>query len=240
MKRTILHYPKLFIKGIAGIFAIKLTVLVVLLAMQACQNDDTEDFIPDNKAQLEAFARIARETSHKIDLRFKELSKGRTNVAYPEITEEEAQEMTEPLVSAGVDLIHSYGITDAEIITEFGSLENPDIAHVGLAIYRVDVLAAEGYTIEDFDDTDFEAIAMLMGAEPAHATKFYDCALQAVGITALIDLANGGLKKLGKKGVLKVIKKVAARSLGFVGAAIAAFEFADCMGWIGGTSGNQE
>lgn len=241
MKRTFVHYPKLFLKGIAGIFAIKLTLLVVLLTMQACESDDSDDFTPDNRVQLEKFGKIALEVSQKLDLRFKGISKGRTNVAYPEITEEEAEEITTPLVSAGVDLIRSYGITDQEIVTEFGSLEHPDLANVGLAIYRVDLLAAEGYTFEDFDETDFEAISMLMGAQPAHAVKAFDCALDAVGVKVLMDLGEGGLKKLGKKGVLKLIKKVALRSLGFVGAAVAAYEFADCMGWLGGgTTGGQE
>jgi hypothetical protein len=61
-----------------------------------------------------------------------------------------------------------------------------------------------------------------------YAQDGYDCALRAVGIDAVIELFNG---KVTKQIAKKAIRKIASRALGWVGAAWAAYEFGDCMGW---------
>ena len=61
-----------------------------------------------------------------------------------------------------------------------------------------------------------------------YAQDAYDCALRAVGIDAVIELFNGKVTKAIAK---KAIRKIASRALGWVGAAWAAYEFGDCMGW---------
>jgi hypothetical protein len=98
------------------------------------------------------------------------------------------------------------------------------------------MMASEGYTVEGFDDSDFAPIAYTFFGNAAYARTepdAYDCLLRAAGVTMIVDLINGGIKKLGKKGVLKVLKKVASKYLGWVGAAVAVYEFADCMGVFG-------
>jgi len=42
---------------------------------------------------------------------------------------------------------------------------------------------------------------------------------------------QGGIKKLGKKGAMKLISKVASRYMGWFGAAVMVIEFSECMGW---------
>jgi hypothetical protein len=43
---------------------------------------------------------------------------------------------------------------------------------------------------------------------------------------------NYGIQKLGKKGAYKLLKKIAGRTLGPIGVALAVYDFADCMGWL--------
>lgn len=57
------------------------------------------------------------------------------------------------------------------------------------------------------------------------------CIGEAAGITVLTKAIQGGLKSLGKQGALKLIKKVASKYLGWVGAAVMVIEFSECMGW---------
>lgn len=61
-----------------------------------------------------------------------------------------------------------------------------------------------------------------------YAQDTYDFALSAVGIDAVLELFNG---KVTRAIAQKAIRKIASRTLGWVGAAWAAYEFGDCMGW---------
>jgi len=62
-------------------------------------------------------------------------------------------------------------------------------------------------------------------------SQVFDCALMAVGITAIGDLISSGINGMSKSAVKKVLKKVAVRYTGWVGAGIALYEFGDCMFW---------
>jgi hypothetical protein len=210
-------------------------LFIAVLTIQACQ--DTDFVKSDGKVSRE-LKDFRKTSSVSIDLLNSKLVRdenGRTPDYQEQIANlphDEIVDIVDPLINSSISVIHSYGVTDAEIIIEFGSLTNPDLAGAGLAISRMEALANDGYTIEGFDDTDFVpvAYASFLGNPAFARTEAYDCALQAVGITAIVDLMNGGIQKLGKKGVMKVLKKVATKYLGWVGAAYALFEFADCMG----------
>ena len=65
---------------------------------------------------------------------------------------------------------------------------------------------------------------------------WYDCALRSLGIEALIKLFDSGISSaakstIKKKALRKMVVKVASRTLGVIGAAIAVYEFGDCMDW---------
>lgn len=62
-------------------------------------------------------------------------------------------------------------------------------------------------------------------------SQVFDCALMAVGITTIGDLISSGINGMSKSAVKKVLKKVAVRYMGWVGAGIALYEFGDCMSW---------
>lgn len=75
---------------------------------------------------------------------------------------------------------------------------------------------------------------MMMAEESGD--DWYDCALRSIGIEAAVkffsDGASSAAKSSIKKKVLrKMVTKIATRTLGVVGAAIAVYEFGDCMDW---------
>jgi hypothetical protein len=153
-----------------------------------------------------------------------------------EMDEYEAKEYMLPIVQSAVDLLRFYGLSDAEIISEFGSLESPEISRAALAITRFEDLVNDGYIIEGYDDTDFIIAGLFFQSAYAGGSQWYDCAIRAAGVEVLVQMGQGGIsnivKRLGKKGVIKLIDKIASRTLGYVGAAIAVYEFSDCMGWL--------
>lgn len=104
-----------------------------------------------------------------------------------------------------------------------------------------EVLSAYGITdknLEEIFSDDAEANAIILaiaiaGTETqAFSTRsqIVNCALDALGIP--VGLLVGSAKSLTKKAILKAAKKLATRSLGWVGAAIAVVDFASCMDYI--------
>ncbi|NDK54759.1 hypothetical protein [Pontibacter fetidus] len=146
----------------------------------------------------------------------------------------------EGLRLSSIELIKSYGISEEEIIYEFGSLDNPGIAEAGLAIAQIEDQA--DYGVEMIDVSTETSLLTGNYHELAYApvdgiivegvqSEVYDCALQAVGITAIGELMTKGINNMSRSAVKSVLKKVASRYLGWVGAAIATYEFGDCMSW---------
>jgi len=140
----------------------------------------------------------------------------------PTIEGADAEAIIQPLMEESRLLIESY---DINLLEEFGSYDNPDIVAGALSIYRLEMLIASGATIEQINAE--------LDAQSTYASNsdLFDCALQAAGVTILIELGRGGARYLSKQLAIKAIKKVAARVLGPIGAAWAAYEFGDCMGW---------
>lgn len=119
---------------------------------------------------------------------------------------EELKESLKPVLEKSKDVLNAYGITD-EILKEIFS-DDVDANSIILAIAIA--------------ETDIE--------NPATRSQVANCALDALGIPA--GLLVGSAKSLTKKAVLKAARKLATRSLGWVGAAIAVVDFASCMDYI--------
>ena len=150
-----------------------------------------------------------------------------------------SQEDLDDLITNGISLIKSYGLTEQEIIDEFGSLDNPGIAEAGLAIAQIENQANYGVELIEITEENPRGESLLTGEDYIESptdviherSQTFDCAMQAIGITAVGELISNGLKSMTKSAVKKVLKKVATRYLGWVGAAIAVYEFGDCMEW---------
>ncbi|MDG1451794.1 MAG: hypothetical protein P8Q33_03325 [Polaribacter sp.] len=120
------------------------------------------------------------------------------------------------MIEASKELFSIYGVSENDFKEEFNS-NDPRIAILGFAL-----LTAKRKN---------NSLAMNLSElfiTNLQAQDIFDCAIRAVGIDAVIELFNGKVTKAIAK---KAIKKIASRALGWIGAAWAAYEFGDCMGW---------
>ena len=132
-------------------------------------------------------------------------------------------------------LLKSYGITDQEIIAEFGSLDSAMVVLAAEAVVQAENLIDDGITLTFFEPEDYSLAALaVFGINKSYAQTdtFGGCLADAIGITAAFEILEKGVAGLGKKGVLKLIKKIGGKYLGYIGVALAAYDFADCMGWL--------
>ena len=122
------------------------------------------------------------------------------------------------------DLLVDYGYGIGEINKIFTNYDGQTIALVGLVIYAK--LKEEEKSLILEENGQFKSI--LNAKEP----DLFDCILRTLGITVLKDAIDNGLSSSAGKALLsKSLRKIASRTLGWVGAAWAAYELGDCMDW---------
>jgi hypothetical protein len=152
-------------------------------------------------------------------------------------TEEEALAIIQPLMDPTVTYLQqNYEMN----IYEYLAPGDPNIAIVGSAALRLDALERENR----YADTSVIHIFELGGAGLFSGRMntimregeedWYDCALRSLGIEAAVKMFDSGFSSaakvtIKKKALRKMVVKIAARTLGIAGAAVAVYEFGDCM-----------
>lgn len=223
---------KKFGKGMFAIFAIKLLLFGGAFIIQSCQTDPVEDSTNiEQELALSKFESLVRTSTPKIQSVMSKqqnllLSRSENATDVSAQTEEDVKEAMMPLVNGSKELLLSLEITEEDLLEEFEDLEDPRIALVGML-----VLAASS---EENNQTAFNFTSIFITSSYAQSTggKVWDCALEAIGVGALIDsieAVQSGNKAILKKVGKKAIKKLASRVLGPIGAAIAAVDFAICL-----------
>ena len=103
----------------------------------------------------------------------------------------------------------------------FGSKDDPRLVIFGLALLSAGN-EDNSQTAANFSNLFIQSTYAQSGVG--------NCVLEALGVNAAVDALKGGIKKLGKKGAFKLLKKIAGRTLGPIGVLLAVVDFADCMG----------
>lgn len=140
---------------------------------------------------------------------------------------------SQSLALTSLQLIKSYGLSDSEIAYDLNGISDDKLIEAAMGIIAIEDAANKG--IELFDPAD--NTSLVTGLEKPldqygkKKSEVVHCALEAVGINAIGQLINDGIRNMGKSAVKKLLKKVASRYLGYIGAAIAVHEFGDCMDW---------
>ena len=108
--------------------------------------------------------------------------------------------------------IVSYVLTQyGEDLTGSFALDDPNLFCAGLLIAY-----AEDYA----------------GVDPATRAPVVDCLLDAFGVSDIVNQINDILDGNGSITVsIQIIKKIGRRYLGWIGLAVAVYEFGDCMNW---------
>lgn len=127
----------------------------------------------------------------------------RSNI-YDDNVNVDLKESLKPVLEKSKDVLSVYGITEEDLAETFSNDVDANSIILAIAIAQLDI--------------------------PTTRSHIANCALDALGIPA--GLIVGSAKSLTKKAILKAAKKMATRSLGWVGAAIAVVDFASCMDYI--------
>lgn len=226
---------KKFIKGYLVLVTIILLLTSTVFIFQSCTNDNyyEVDSSKDRTAEVNSF-------KNAMKLAGTEIKKNSLTSRQVSSRDELALEFVQKIEHEALILIRSYGITDQQIIDEFGSLNPEKIALTAQLIVAEEELIDQGKTLSIFVQEDYQLASLsFLGVNStfAQSDTVGGCFADAVGITAAFQLIEGGIAGLGQKGVLKLIKKIGGKYLGAVGAILAAYDFADCMGWLTQTGG---
>lgn len=220
-------------KGLGAIFAIKLLLIFGAMIFQSCETSEEkfEDF--QRQEALSKFEIVVKETTPRISSIVSDHVTGLSNdltmnAKNNRQLEQKAKRIMKPLVEETKDLLLTYNVTEDEVTREFEDPNDPRIALVGLFL-----LAAENdekketavHFAQAFGTFSFAQTTELAEAKP----DWVDCMITAVGIDVAVEFLKGNVTEAIAK---KAIRKIASRVLGAIGAAIAAYEFASCMGWF--------
>lgn len=234
--KNLLNQAQKIVKGLRLLTLIMCGIVILSYAIQSCTRNDNYEFSENTKTNdhLKLFKNSLQK--HGQDLKFKLSSERNASIIDAEIIAFEEKIRPDALA-----LIRSYGITDAEIIEAFGSLDSPEISVAAESILMTENLIDNGQTLTMFEDEDYQLAGLsFMGITNVNAQStskiasdtIGGCIADAIGITAAFEVIEHGVAGLGRKGVLKLIRKVGGKYLGAIGVALAAYDFADCMGWI--------
>jgi len=220
-------------KGPGAIFAIRLLLLFGAMIFQSCQSNEEEFEDFQRQEALSKFEIVVKETTPKISSivssHFADLSNDITmNAKNSHQLEQKAKRIMKPLVEETKKLLLTYNVTEDEVTREFKDANDPRIALVGLFL-----LAAENDEKKEiavnfaqaFGSFSFAQTNELAEAKP----DWVDCMITAVGIDVAVEFLKGNVTEAIAK---KAIRKIASRVLGVLGAAIAVYEFANCMSWF--------
>ena len=196
------------------IFAIKFLLFGGAFVIQSCQNDDIHKD-SEKQSAIDKFEKIVLDLTPRIE-ELVDYKNDHSKV----IEKYEAKEAMLPLVKGTIELLKSYEIKNADITNNFSNAEDPRIALVGLAI--LESQSKQQNTIASFSFDNFFIESAYAQGDLGH------CAGRAVGIHAFSEIMAG---RVGRSAVLGAFRKLASRTLGWIGLGLAVYDFGDCMGY---------
>jgi hypothetical protein len=232
--KTLNRSAKRLARGLVAIFVIKLALIGGVMVFQACESDK-EDFQSLEKEEaLLKFENVVKDATPKIRNLVKEHLTGLPkNEATQKSVERRIQVETKrimmPLVAGTKELLKAYDIDESELQQEFADPTDPRIALVGLFLLAAENEEKRAVTVnfaQVFGTSSYANTTTVFNA--ATSPSVTDCMIKAVGIDVVLEFVNGNVTKAIAK---KAIKKIASRVLGYIGAAIAVYEFGSCMEW---------
>lgn len=175
-------------------------ITILTLTITSCNEEEFNSDTDNQNANISTLNDVLKKQT--IKNKFQSKSKNT-------LDEDGAKEMLNPIIQETVSVLRNGGISKNEIISEFGSLNSPEIAIVGLA------LLTENRKLSMSSPYAFKEASVL------------DCAARAfVGM----ELHEGFWSSFTNRRVLlRAVGKLATRTLGFIGAALIVYDFADCM-----------
>lgn len=224
-----LYVRKIF-KSYLMLIGLAMSISFIVFSFQSCAEDNYYEIDKsiDRTAQINNFKNTMITANNNL-MKNSLTQKKRVN------RQELAVEYTKAINQDALSLIKSYGVTEQEIISEFGSLDSEKIALTAEAIVKAEELIDNGQTLSIFKESDYQLASLSffgLNSTYAQSDTVGGCIADAVGIGVAFEVLEHGIAGLGRRGVLKLIGKIGGKALGPIGLALATYDFADCMGWI--------
>jgi hypothetical protein len=230
--KTLPLWAKRLGRGLVAIFVCKVCLIGAAMTLESCQTNEEEYKTLQQEEALTSFEVLVKNTTPKIKHLMDEhpaLLKNPDLLDQKSVQklEKEVNTLLQPLVHSTRKLLKSYEVEDEYLNQEFADPNDPRIALVGLFL-----LAAESQEKQGVALNFAQAFGTLSYAQDAQLTEdkpdWVDCMITAVGIDAVVEFLKGNVTEAIAK---KAIKKIASRAMGFIGAAVALYEFGSCMQW---------
>lgn len=146
--------------------------------------------------------------------------------------ESQAKESLLSLLEDSKKLLLEYGIDDKFLKEQFGDENNPAIINLGMYILYINKQDSK-QTLSEAGFNHFFSFSTFAdnnsSKDKDKENTIVDCAMEALGVPS--GLILGSAKNLTTKAILKAAKKLATRTVGWLGAAVAVYEFGDCMNY---------
>ncbi len=194
------------------------SLLLVTLSCEQIGNDEVpnDPLVLDHVA-IERFEKFVSNPENAVDAKLKDYISGKTvalvSVEESELIEHISQNELRPLLNESLIFLNSSGFTDQELISEFGSLDDPGLVITAFVL----LIGLSDGEISDIRD--------------ARSNNFMHCLGSATGLYGIYALATGAAA-VSRVAILKAVGKFARRSLGWIGAALFVGEFIQCY-WGG-------
>ena len=213
---------------------IAILAISLLLVIQSCQKEGaTPDYRNvDREISLTALEKALKKSGSQIGhlLKNRHIDISQKGIVMGKSGDIDSRKLKGKLIPAlghSKELLGTYGISEDFLVREFKNPEDPRIILAGLWLMGME---RQGTSSRMQNRAQFLNLGLfaqetsLAEAQP----DWMECMLIAVGVDAIIEFAKGNVTEAIAK---KAIRKIASRTLGWVGVALALYEYGNCMGW---------
>lgn len=147
--------------------------------------------------------------------------------------EQQAKLLLQPLLRDSKEFLLQYGITNDLLKEEFGDENHPAIIELSILFLRAEKLKSKNKQVITASFDFISPIFYSFSGNSEVDLDWYDCLIRAFGIDAVIEIVNSNVvnSTMAKSLLKNSIRKIASRTLGWIGAGIAVYEYGDCMDW---------
>ena len=222
-----------YIRGLNKMNLMKMVLVGLALVTQGCvdENDTREYRNVNRELVLSEFEDTLNEAGNSLeklmDSRRSETNTERTSLLEGKQRKQQLKSILKPVMTSSTNLLKTYGISEDFLEQELGRADDPRMVLIGLWLAEAEqgsLLAQQTVHTQRADFAFFFQENSLSADKP----DWMECMIVAVGVDAIIEFFKGNVTEAIAK---KAIRKIASRTLGWVGVGLALYEYGSCMEW---------
>lgn len=216
-----------YLKSILSLFLLFPFWIIIFTPLSSCNKDYTDDYGQTKSSLPQFLGSIKKFKENNSNIQNTELETRTSYIASFIYT------MSNP----SLDYLKSLGLSEQEIYAELGTTDEATLVFAAEVVASVEIALYDGFIPTMFlhqEDFVFNELSKsLLGSVYGQSNTIGGCLEEAAGIGLLGEIAGVGLSRyLKEKGVKKVIRKAAGKIIPGIGWGLAAYDFADCLGWF--------